>query len=166
MAKLVRCRKSQEKLSLKERWVFATWVGIDAKPLEQVVVSGEGGAAIRITTVIRTTASDRWNVDAVKAMQASLRVPNPENLRQVKVTPERLTKKLDVEGDGSKIQEQVRRLQEFKFRDFKITQGILEKFGLSDNCKSCEAAASGTDARRHTEDCRQRLEKLIRDMRC
>ena len=102
----------------------------------------------------------RWNVDAVKAMQASLRVPNPDNLRQAKVMPERLTKKIEVEGDGSKIQEQVRRFQEFKFREFKITKGILEKFGFSDNCKGREAAASGTDARRH---CRQRLEQSIRD---
>ena len=31
MAKPLRGRKSQKKLSLKERWVFATWVGIDAK---------------------------------------------------------------------------------------------------------------------------------------
>ena len=112
---------------------------------------------------LRRPASDRWNVDAVKAIQASPRVPNPENLRQAKVMPERLTKKIEVEGDGSKIQEQVRRFQEFKFREFKITKCILEKFGLSDNCKGCDAAASGTDARRHTDDCRQRLEQLIRD---
>ena len=46
-----------------------------------------------------------------------------------------MTKKIEVEGDGSKIQEQVRRFQEFKFREFKITKSILEKFGLSDNCK-------------------------------
>ena len=102
-------------------------------------------------------------MDAVKAMQASPRVPNPENLHQAKVMPERLTKKTEVEGDGSKIQEQVRRFQEFKFREFKITKGILEKFGFSDICKDCEAASSGTDAKRHADDCRQRLEQLIRD---
>ena len=67
----------------------------------------------------------------MKAIKASLRVPNPENLRQAKVMPERLTKKIEVEGDGSKIQEQDRRFQEFKFREFKITKGILEKFGFS-----------------------------------
>ena len=49
--------------------------------------------------------------------------------------PERLTKNIEVEGDGSKIQEQDRRFQEFKFREFKITKGTLEKFGFSDNCK-------------------------------
>ena len=71
-------------------------------------------------------ASDRWNVNAVKAMQASPRVPNPENLRQATVMPERLTKKMKVERDGSMIQEQVRRVQEFKFREFKITKASLK----------------------------------------
>ena len=95
MAELLRGRKSHKKLSLKERWVFATWVGIDAKTKEHVFVIGEGGAAIRVRTVLIRPASDIWNVHAVKAMQASPRVPNPENLRQAKVMPERLTKKIE-----------------------------------------------------------------------
>ena len=132
MTKLLRGRKSQMKLSLKEGCVFATWVGIDAKTIEHVVVIGEGEAAILVRTVHRIPASDRWNVDAVKAMQASLRVPNPHNLGQVTVQPERVTKKIEEEGDGSEIQEQVRRFQEFKFRELKITKVIIEKFGLSD----------------------------------
>ena len=60
-------------------------------------------------------------MDAVKAMQASLRVPKPENLRHVKVKPERLAKIIEVEGDGSKIEEQVRRFQEFKFQQVYLT---------------------------------------------
>ena len=103
--KLLRGRKSQSKLSLKEGWVFATWVGRDPKTNEHVVVIGEGGAAIRVRTVLGRPASDKWNVDAVKAMQASLRVPNPHNLRQVAVKPERLTKKIEFEGDGSVIRD-------------------------------------------------------------
>ena len=126
---------------------------------QDVILKGDGEPAVQV----RRPASDRWNVDAVKAMQASPRVPNPENLRQAQVMPKRLAKKIEVEGDGSKIQEQVRRFQEFKFREFKITKCILEKFGLWDNCKGCEAAASGTGARRHTDNCQQRLEQLIRD---
>ena len=93
MAKPLRGRKFQKKLSLKERSVFATWVGIEARTNEHVVVIGEGRAAIRVRSVLRRPASDRWNVDAVKAMQASPRVPNPENLRQAKVMPEGLKKK-------------------------------------------------------------------------
>ena len=90
----------------------------------------KGGAAIRVRTVLRRPASDRWNVDVVKAMQASLRVPNPENLRQAKVMPERVTKKIEVEGDGTKIQEQVRRFQEFKFASSKSPRAFLKSSGF------------------------------------
>ena len=41
MAKPLRGRNSQKKLSFKERWVFTTWVGIDART-RHVVVIGEG----------------------------------------------------------------------------------------------------------------------------
>ena len=41
MAKPLRCPKSENKLSLKERWVFATWVGIDSKTNKHVVVIGD-----------------------------------------------------------------------------------------------------------------------------
>ena len=75
--------------------------------------------------------------------------------------PERLTKKIEVEG--RRLEDSRTGSQVFKFREFKITKGILEKFGFSDNCNGCEAAASGANARRHTDDCRQWLEQLIRD---
>ena len=58
-----------------------------------------------------------------------------ENLRQIEVIPERMTMKIEVERDSSKIQEQVRRFQEFKFGESKTTWGILERFGLSDSSK-------------------------------
>ena len=45
----------------------------------------------------------------------------------------------------------------------KIAKDILVMFGFSDNCQGCEAAASGADARRHADECRKRLEKLIRE---
>ena len=43
MAKPLRGRRSQKKVSLKDRWVFATWVGVDTRTNEHVVVLGAGG---------------------------------------------------------------------------------------------------------------------------
>ena len=43
MAKPLRNKKTSKKLALKERWVFATWVGIDARTNEYVVVICDGG---------------------------------------------------------------------------------------------------------------------------
>jgi len=72
-------------LSLRERWVFSTWVGIDPKTNEHVVVLGDGGAAIRVRTVLRRPVADRWNATAVKAVIATPRVPNPRDEEQEQV---------------------------------------------------------------------------------
>ena len=45
--------------------------------------------------------------------------------------PERLTKKIEIEGDGSKIQEQVRRFQEFKFRESKKPKALKSSVSLT-----------------------------------
>ena len=79
MAKPLRGKKTTRKMSLKDRWVFATWVGVDSRTNEHVVVRGDGGAAIRVRTVLRRAASDRWNPEAVKAIKATPRTPNPED---------------------------------------------------------------------------------------
>ena len=48
MAKPLRGKRSTRKMSLKDRWAFATWVGIDVRTNEHVVVLGDGGSAIRV----------------------------------------------------------------------------------------------------------------------
>ena len=40
MAKPLRSKRSTRKMSLKDRWAFATWVGIDVRTNEHVVVLG------------------------------------------------------------------------------------------------------------------------------
>ena len=54
MAKPLRAKKTNKKLSLKQRWVEATWVGIDRKTNEHLVVLDDGGPAIRVSTVTRS----------------------------------------------------------------------------------------------------------------
>ena len=71
MAKPLRGRKSQNKLSLEYRWVFATGVDIDTSTNEQIVVIGEE-AAIRVRTVLKRPASDRRNVEPVKAIHPNV----------------------------------------------------------------------------------------------
>ena len=45
--------------------------------------------------------------------------------------PERLTKKIEVEENGSKIQAHEGHMREFKFREIRITKGLVDKFGYS-----------------------------------
>ena len=71
LAKPMRARKTNKKLSLRQRWVDATWVGIDRKTNEHVVVLDDGGAAIRVRTVTRKPMSARWNKEKIE----HIRVP-------------------------------------------------------------------------------------------
>ena len=121
------------------------------------------GRIIRVRTVLRRPLTDRWNVTAAKAIVATPRVPNPRDEDQEKVMPERLTKAIDIEGDGSTIPEQTAKPYEPKYREFKITKGILEKYGHTPGCKGCEASRDGTDPRRHSDACREAIEVKIQD---
>ena len=92
MAKPMKAKRSNKKLSLRQRWVEATWVGIDRKTNEHVVVLADGGPTIRARTVTRRPMSARWNIEKVKKVRAKPRNPNPKDEEQLEALPERLTK--------------------------------------------------------------------------
>ena len=47
-------------------------------------------------------------------------------------------------------------------REFRITDKLLEKYGLTDYCKGCVAKVMGDASRPHTQECRDRMEECIR----
>ena len=75
MAKPLRGKKTNKKLSLKERWVFGTWVGIDLKTNGHLVILHGGGAAIKVRTVLRRPKADRWDLKVVSEIKATPRCP-------------------------------------------------------------------------------------------
>ena len=162
MAKPLRGRRTTKRLSLRDRWIFATWVGLDTRTGEHIVVAEGGGAAIRVRTILRRPMSDRWNAAAVKAMTASPRVPNPADKDQDRVLPERLTKTIPVEEDGVSIKQPMDKEMGYRCRDFKITKTILERFGHSEDCKGCKAAQEESGPRQHSGACRERIEEAIK----
>jgi len=165
MAKPLRGKKSNRKMSLKDRWVFATWVGIDARTNEHIVVLGDGGAAIRVRTVLRRPASDRWNPEAIKNIRATPRTPNPADEDQGRAQPEcdTRTRKIEVDGEGADIKMDYGKDQPAKNREFKITKSILDKFKFTAGCKGCDAVIHGSGARAHSDGCRKRLEEAIKN---
>ena len=142
MAKPLRGKKSGKKLALRERWVFGAWVGLDPKTNEHVVILADGGAAIRVRTVLRRPMSDRWSVEALKTICSTPRRPNPADFTQRKTLPERQTKtiKVEIEENGEDIKMPEAREKEFKCREFRITKSILDVCGYTERCKGCDAA--------------------------
>ena len=81
MAEPLRGKRSTRKMSLKDRWEFATWVGIDVRTNEHVVVLGDEGSATRVqdgTSDVQPAIGG--NHEAIKAIKATPRTPEPEEL--------------------------------------------------------------------------------------
>ena len=163
LAKPLRGVKHNRKVSLKDRWIFATWVGLDKRTNEHVVILDDGGAAIRVRTVLRRPKSDRWDADAIRKIKATPRSPNPVDKPASSSQRENHTRsKMEVGEDGTTLADAVNKEDVFRFRDFKITKGILNKYGHTSGCKGCEASECGGNPRAHSDLCRRRIEEVIR----
>ena len=133
---------------------------MDARTNEHVVTLRDGGAAIRVRTVLRRPKSDRWNPDAVKDIRATPRVPNPKDQDEKEAMPERLTRKVELCIDGMNLEVPKDEPKGMNLRDFRITKKILQKHGYTTKCGGCEAAKIGA-SRPHDSGCRKRLEKAL-----
>ena len=161
LAKPLRAQKSNKKLSLRSKWVHATWLGIAARTNEHIVAIEKGGAAIRVRTVKRKPAEDRWSGEALAEIKATPRNPNPKDEKQEEPLPERLTKGANPGGgDGDQLPNTNTEEDEVRLRDFKITKKLVEKFGITPGCKGCEGQIVGT-RRAHSAECRLRMEEKM-----
>ena len=77
IAKPKKSMTSRKKLSLKSKWVHGTWVGMAPRTNEHLVVLPNGGQVIKVRTIKRKPYDARWQDEAIKAIKANPRVPNP-----------------------------------------------------------------------------------------
>ena len=145
MAKLKRKPSSRKKLSLRSRWVHATWVGMTSDSQEHIVVTEGGMQAIRVRTVKRKPFDLRLNDKLIKEIRATPRVLNARAGMQDETengTHENPVK-VDVGGDGKDfIPEQVEEAN-VKIRDCKITKALSDKHGYSTGCLGCDQSKAG-----------------------
>ena len=160
LAKPLRSKETTKRLALRQRWALATWVGIDKKTNEHIAALDDGGLAIKVRTVMRRPASVRWSADKISKIRARPRSPNPEAADKEEVLPERLSRGLDMEGDGTTLLEMPETEIMIQRRDFKITKNILERCGYSDDCQGCEGHLLGKMVA-HSKACRSRLEDAM-----
>ena len=78
-------------MSLRTKWIEATWVGATRNSNEHLVVLPKGGPVIKVRTVQRRTLADRWDLQAIKDIRATPRRPNPSDESQRDPMPERET---------------------------------------------------------------------------
>ena len=179
-------RSKRQKNKLAERSVRGVWVGQATRTGEHIIVK-ESGDAVRCRTITRVPIEDRWNADLVLGIQGVPRRPapsiqNPESVPNRLVDDEakdtasrrrrqpRRERPLLVDDEIPKESgvglppAQARAPREIDIRRFRITDQILEKYGMSDNCPGCEYKAAGRNHRAHSEHCRKRIfDRIIED---
>lgn len=160
LAKPLRCAKTTKILTLENRWVMGTWVGINRRTNEHIVSLDDGGAAIRVRTIMRRPFSCRWSLEKIKQIRARPSTPNPSDDNQEEVLSERLTRGIEVEVDGTTLIETSMRDEPIRRREFKITKDLFEKHGFSAKRQGCEASLLGK-WRRHSDERRANMEEEI-----
>ena len=80
LAKPLRAGKTSKKLSLRTRWVHATWLGMAGKTNEHIVAIEHGGAAIKVRTVKRKPMEERWSAETLTKLVATPRMGGKKNL--------------------------------------------------------------------------------------
>ena len=89
--------------------------------------------------------------------------PNPKDESQKDPRSERNTRGLDFGASGGQhLPRQGVRHEPGLTRNFRINDRILKKYGPTMGCKGCKSKIAGGDARPHSNECRARLEELMR----
>ena len=162
-AKPMRSNRFGRKRALMARTVDGIWLGMNNRTNEHRVALLDGGPVIHVRTIFRKPEDQRWNMEAVKGIKATIKKPNPKDEEQEEPEHAKATKGIDLGGDGSKLDETPVQDKQSGIRDFRITKELLEKYGLTPGCMGCTARKHGSDRRAHTVRCRKRLEQCMRD---
>ncbi len=179
LAKLALRRRAQgkdrkQKRKLAARSIDGVWVGQVSRTGEHLIIKPNGDT-VRCRTIKRVPLQHRWNAERVLMIKATPRCPAPSSRK-----PEVIPSKLADDEDREKVEHAAKaedidktkpdevfeypevRQYEFKHRNFRITERILDKYGYTDNCDACtnkllgERAGVGAN-RLHSEACRRRI---------
>ena len=106
---------------------------------------------------MRKPLATRWSEEAIKSIKATPREPNPRErsprLAIIEAHAEERKVVVEVGGEGRELPELIAEEKDFRPRDFKITKGILERYGFYEGCPGCMQAMMGERVTGHTPAC-------------
>ena len=147
-----------ERKKLESLWEEGVWLGHTRSSNETLIGTKEG--VVRAWAVKRMSEEERWSAQAIREMQGTPARPNP-NMPGNDV-PVQIHVPIEIEGPAIPHPEPARnedgaRRTYLKAKDF-------EKHGYSENCEGCRRLRTrGMGARPHTEECRSRMEALLKE---
>ena len=169
-------KKDKQRKKLAEQSIEAIWVGQMSRTGEHMVVQ-PGGDAFRCRTVRRVPVEDRWSPDKILAIEATPRRPTPSRARNGNIearvadesagVPPRIPRvRAQAHGDDPESGAHLDQPEacEPEVRDFRITNRILDKYGLLPGCPGCDHKAVALPGHRgHSRECRLRLQQAMAD---
>ena len=142
------------KNKLDSRWSDGIWLGHIDESGETIIGTKDG--CIKVRSVKRKPVEDRWNYAELEQMQGTPWEPVPGH-------PEREIKSRVIIQSGSVEDPPTRESEAPVPKRVYIKKRDVEKFGATAGCEGCKAAIRGGGVRPHTEECRARLEKAIKE---
>jgi hypothetical protein len=100
----------------------------------------------------------RWNREAILAITATPRAPNPGDPDDDNINPPAETAAREpAEPEEGVVQDDVLVQSEGAPRELKISKKALDKYGRTPGCGACTASLTGKVNRPHTAECRNRI---------
>ena len=147
--------KGKEKFA--PRWENGVWLGVREESGEAIVGTSEG--VIKVRSVRRKgIAAERWNREQFEAIVGTPWQPIPgresDEIRPRVNLPEAPKERVPIPKaiDSEPICRRVR-----------INRDMVIKHGMTENCEGCKAVNRGGVARNHSEECRARMEEIMRN---
>ena len=137
------------------------------------MIKPDGGPAVRIRTIRRLVEAERWNPEAVDAVRARPRQPDPrgrtDNAQQSREHQQPQPAAAGSGGDPSGLVPEGAGLpsgrimpdENVRHRDFRITKRMVESHEPTEGCPGCNAAMRPGTRGNHTRECRLRFEEIL-----
>ena len=148
-------KTSERTGKFEDRWESGCWVGFVMRTGEHLVATSRG--VFRVSTIMRRPADQRWSETMIKEIKGSPEEPIPGmSGRRIPA----YTKKYQQEPDEKAVYVPAQE-PEVDPRKAKVQKTDVDEHGPTEKCPGCRAHVSGKYRNRHTDECRQRFEKLL-----
>ena len=141
------------KAKLEPRWEDGIWLGIHDVSGEHIIGTRDG--CLKAKDMKRKPEEDRWVLEALESMKGTPWEPTPGH-------PDRELKSRVIVREEP-VLPPPEPTEEQSMRRLYIRKKDVLKYGATVGCEGCRAVVRGGVSRNHTEECRTRIEKAIRE---
>ena len=142
------------KAKLESRWEDGIWLGIHEASGEHIIGTKDG--CLKAKDIKRKPEADRWMLEDVQNMKGTPWEPVPGH-------PDRELKSKVVVREEPILPPPEPSDEQPTMRRLYIRKKDIIKYGATVGCEGCRAVVRGGVSRNHTEECRARIEKAIRE---